>query len=101
MSVADAGDEAAWVLAALAVALCAGLAALWVIWIAPALMAELILDVALAGGLYRRRRRIETSHWLSAALAIAAGAGAGAAGAAYAPGAQTFGDVLAVWHGTS
>ncbi|MBX9403349.1 hypothetical protein K4L06_18710 [Lysobacter sp. BMK333-48F3] len=108
LSAADAGDEAAWVVAALAVALCAVLAALWVIWIAPALMAELILDVALAGGLYRRLRRIETSHWLSTALRrtalpfliiAAIAAGAGAAGAAYAPGAQTFGDMLAVWHG--
>jgi len=108
LSAADAGDEAAWVLAALAAALCAVLAALWVIWIAPALMAELILDVALAGGLYRRLRRIETSHWLSTALRrtalpfliiAAIAAGAGAAGAAYAPGAQTVGEVLAVWNG--
>ncbi|MFD0323608.1 hypothetical protein [Lysobacter gummosus] len=104
-SLVEALDEAAaWVLLALAIAAVALLAMGWVIWIAPGLMAELLLDVALAGGLYRRLRRIESRHWLSTVLrrtalpflgvALIAGL-AGYAGAHYAPGADSIGDVIA------
>lgn len=100
----EALDDAVWVLVALAVAAVALLAMGWVIWIAPGLMAELLLDVALTGGLYRRLRRIESRHWLSTVLrrtalpflgvALMAGL-AGYAGAHYAPGADSIGDVIA------
>ena len=40
----------------------------YVIYIAPALLAEILLDGVLAAGLYRRVRRIEHRHWLRAAL---------------------------------
>ncbi|UJB21287.1 MULTISPECIES: hypothetical protein [Lysobacter] len=103
-SPAEALDDAVWVLVALAIAAVALLAMGWVIWIAPGLMAELLLDVALAGGLYRRLRRIESRHWLSTVLrrtalpflgvALIAGL-AGYAGAHYAPGADSIGDVIA------
>ncbi|SDY18592.1 hypothetical protein SAMN04487939_101133 [Lysobacter sp. yr284] len=103
-SLLDGADDFGWVLIAIAIALGAVLAAGWVVWIAPGLMAELLLDVALAGGLYRRLRRIESQHWLSTALRRTAlpflllallAAAAGFAGARYAPGAQSVGDVFA------
>ncbi|MGH8079327.1 MAG: hypothetical protein ACREP7_02050 [Lysobacter sp.] len=102
----DAADDAAWVLIALAIAAGALLAIGWVIWIAPGLMAELLLDVVLAGGLYRRLRRIDAAHWLSTVwrrtaipfvvVALMA-ALAGGVGARYAPGADSFGDVIATY----
>ncbi|MGO1000333.1 hypothetical protein [Lysobacter sp. CA196] len=104
LPLADAGDDFAWVLVAIAIALGAAFAAIWVVWIAPGLMAELVLDVALAGGLYRRLRRIESQHWLQTALRRTAipflivalmATAAGYAGARYAPGASSFGDVIA------
>jgi hypothetical protein len=103
-SAIDGADDAIWVLIALAIAAGALLAMGWVIWIAPGLMAELLLDVALAGGLYRRLRRIESQHWLSTVLRRTAipflvlalmASLAGFAGARYAPGADSLGDVIA------
>jgi hypothetical protein len=44
------------------------LSSLFVVWTAPALFAELLLDGVLAAGLYRRLRHIETRHWLQTAL---------------------------------
>jgi hypothetical protein len=52
-------------LVALAVAVCA---AFWIVWIAPALFAELTLDAALATGLYRRLRHVGGEHWLRTAI---------------------------------
>ncbi|MCC8627680.1 hypothetical protein [Xanthomonas vesicatoria] len=48
------------VLAAAAVAI---VAAAWVVWSAPVLMAELVVDAALAGGLYRRMRGVQAQGW--------------------------------------
>lgn len=42
--------------------------ALYVIWIAPALLAEILVDGVLVAGLYSRVKRIERRHWLRAAL---------------------------------
>lgn len=106
-----AGDDGLGWLLLLAIAALlalAGLAllSLWVVWIAPTLMAELLLDVALAGSLYRRLRRIQTQHWVRTVLrhtfwpmlAIALVlAGLGYAGARYAPGADSIGDVVAAY----
>lgn len=51
------------------VAIVGGLiASFYVIYIAPALLAEILVDGVLAAGLYRRVRRIEQQHWLSAAM---------------------------------
>lgn len=45
------------------------LAVFWVIWIAPALLAELALDAALSAGLYRRLKRPAVgADWLSTTL---------------------------------
>lgn len=49
------------------------LSSLFVVWSAPALFTELLLDGALATGLYRRLRHIETRHWLDTALRKTAG----------------------------
>ena len=43
-------------------------AALTVVWSAPALFAELMLDGLLAAGLYRRLKQAAPSHWLDTAL---------------------------------
>ncbi len=44
------------------------LSSLFVVWTAPVLFAELMLDGMLAAGLYSRLRHIETRHWLQTAL---------------------------------
>ncbi|MDB5865652.1 MAG: hypothetical protein JWO70_3458 [Betaproteobacteria bacterium] len=78
-------------------------AALWIIWIAPALFAELTLDAALGTGLYRRLRHITGEYWLRTALrktvwpilAVAVLFGvAGAAMQVYAPEAKSVGHVI-------
>jgi hypothetical protein len=78
-------------------------AALWIVWGAPGFFAELLLDAALASGLYRRLRGIRGGHWLSTAVrqtvwrfvAVAALFSlAGAAMQAYSPGAKSIGQVL-------
>lgn len=40
----------------------------YVVWIAPILFAELIIDAAVVGGLYRPIKNIERRHWLMTAL---------------------------------
>ena len=79
------------------------LSSLFVVWSAPALFAELLLDGVLASGLYRRLKHIETRHWLQTAVrktawpflltALALGAG-GFALQSFAPHADSIGDVL-------
>ncbi len=75
----------------------------FVIYTAPALFAELLVDGVLAASLYRRLRRIETRHWLETAFrrtalpfaltaAIVSASGWGLA--QYLPGAHSIGDVL-------
>lgn len=44
------------------------LSSLWVVYSAPALFAELLLDGALAAGLYRKLRGLDARHWLTTAL---------------------------------
>lgn len=44
------------------------LASLYVIYLAPALFAELLVDGALSASLYRRMRGLQTHHWLESAL---------------------------------
>ncbi|WP_342316070.1 hypothetical protein [Lysobacter sp. FW306-1B-D06B] len=39
------------------------IAAGWVVWTAPALMAELMVDAAIAGGLYKRMRGTQSEGW--------------------------------------
>lgn len=100
----DDADLSGWVVMAIVALVGALLATVFALWSAPALMAEVLLDVTLAGGLYRRLRGIEAQHWLSTALRRTAvpfllvallAAAAGFVGARYAPGADSIGDVIA------
>lgn len=80
------------------------LASLYVVWLAPALFAELMVDGAISYTLYRRLRREDTRHWFGTALrhtalpfAITAVflACAGAALNFYAPGARSLPEAMA------
>lgn len=52
-----------------ALALLAGLlSTFYIVYIAPSLLAEILIDGALVAGLYRRVKRIEEKHWLSSAI---------------------------------
>lgn len=68
----DLGDDGCGVVlavAALALAILAGVvASFYVVWIAPALLAEILVDGLLVAGLYKGVRGIERRHWLRAAL---------------------------------
>ena len=44
------------------------LSSLWVVYSAPVLFAELLVDGVLAASLYRRLRGLESQHWLETAL---------------------------------
>ncbi len=56
-------------LAVLILAIAALGAALWVVWTAPALLAEVLVDGLVMTGLYRRLKRTEeTSYWLLSAV---------------------------------
>lgn len=104
--VADA-DELAIPLAAILIAvgilLTVLLASASIIYSAPVLFAEMLVDGVLAATLYRRLRRLEPRHWLQAAIrrtivpfAITAllVSLAGWGLSIYAPGARTLGEVL-------
>ena len=62
------GDEGCLVvvavLAVVAAVVAGLLASFYVIWLAPALLAEILVDGLLVAGLYRRTRDIEERHWL-------------------------------------
>jgi len=87
----------------LALVLGIALSSLFVIWSAPLLFAEILVDALLAAGLYRRLRVLDQRHWMVAALRhsalpflltalVAAGAGWGMQ--QYAPAAVSLGQVL-------
>lgn len=93
------------VIVALATVAVLALSSLFVVWSAPMLFAELLVDGALAAGLYRRLRGIQSRHWLETAVRrtwlpfvltalFAALVGWGLA--QYAPGATTLGQARAM-----
>jgi len=101
-SVADA-DELAIVLMAVVLALGLAFASLYVIYIAPAFLAEVMVDGAFSYALYRYVRGDDPAHWLATAVRrtvvpfIATGVFLmvmGAALSAYAPGAHSIGDLM-------
>ena len=58
-----------WLIALAVVAILGGIiASFYVIYIAPALLAEILVDGALIAGLYKRVKPIEHRHWLRAAV---------------------------------
>jgi len=76
----------------------------FIVYSAPALFSELLLDAALAAGLYRKLRRLETRHWLETAIRRTAWpfiattvviAASGWGMQLYAPEAQSLGEVIA------
>lgn len=69
-SVGDAVDADEWVVPLLVIALAVGLllSSFYVVYSAPTLFAELLLDGALSASLYRRLRGIERRHWVATAL---------------------------------
>lgn len=69
-SAGDTADAGILMVPLLVIALALGLAfsSIYVIYSAPTLFAELLLDGALSATLYRRLRGIERRHWVSTAL---------------------------------
>ena len=95
-------EEFAIPLLAIVLALGLALASLYVVYIAPVLFAELLLDGILSYSLYRHLRATDAQHWLSTAvrrtllpfsLTAVFLALVGAAMAIYAPGAHSIGEV--------
>lgn len=94
-------DEFAIPLLAIALAVGLAFAALYVVYIAPVLFAELLVDGALSYALFRHLRRHEPEHWLASTLRRTALpffltavflAAMGAAMSAYSPGVHTIGE---------
>ncbi|UVW28398.1 hypothetical protein [Massilia sp. H6] len=96
-------DEGAIPLVVLLLALGIAFSSLFVIWSAPILFAEILVDGLLAAGLYRRLRVLDPQHWMVAALKrtmvpfilttiLVAGAGWGMQ--AVAPEARSVGEVV-------
>lgn len=96
-------DELAIPLLAIVLAIGIAVASLYIVYVAPILFAEVLVDGALSYALFRHLRRQEPRHWLSSTLrrtAVPFAATAvfliavGAAMAAYAPGAKSLGQVM-------
>lgn len=96
-------DEFALPLLAIVMAIGLALASLYVVYLAPVLFAELLVDGTLSYVLYRHLRRHDTRHWLETAcrrtsvpflLTAVFLAIVGAAMTAYAPGARSIGEVV-------
>ena len=96
-------DELAIPLIAVAFTLGLALASLYVVYLAPMLFAELLVDGALTYALYRRIKAADSPHWVESAVRRTALPFAltavfvsvtGAAMEAWAPGAQSIGEVM-------
>jgi hypothetical protein len=61
-------DDGFWVLIVVVVLLAGAIAALYVVYIAPVLLAEILLDGVLLAGLYKHVKTIEHRHWLRSAF---------------------------------
>lgn len=68
ISAAAGADEFAIPLLVVLAAGALALSSLWVVYSAPTLFAELLIDGALSASLYRRLKGIETQHWLATAV---------------------------------
>lgn len=103
LSTAAEAEEFAIPLVILILAAAMLFSSLFMIYSAPILFAELVVDGVLSASLYRRLRGLETHHWLETAIrrtalpfvltaAIVSASGWGMA--LYAPGAHSIGDVI-------
>jgi hypothetical protein len=100
----DGADELAIPLMVLVFAVIILCSSLFMVYSAPLLFAELVVDGVLSASLYRRLKGLQTRHWLETALrrtaipflltAILVSAVGWCMGL-YAPGAQSIGDVMA------
>lgn len=68
LSAVASAEEGAIPLVVILLALGLLLSSLFVVWTAPVLFAEILVDALLAAGLYRRLRTLERQHWMVAAL---------------------------------
>lgn len=68
LEVVGGADEGAIPLAVILLALGIVLSSLFVVWSAPILFAEILVDALLAAGLYRRLRVRDQQHWMFGAL---------------------------------
>lgn len=68
LEVVGGADEGTIPLAVILLALGIVLSSLFVVWSAPILFAEILVDALLAAGLYRRLRVLDQQHWMVAAL---------------------------------
>jgi hypothetical protein len=104
-SIGDLLDlDEGWAVIVVIVALIGGvIAAFFVVWSAPALLAELVLDVALVSRLYQRVKHLERRSWLrtavrktwvAALVVVLLAAAAGTALQLAAPGADSIGDTV-------
>ena len=102
-TVGDGADELAIPLIVIAFALGLALASLYVVYVAPMLFAELLVDGALSYALYRRIKTTDSPHWVESAVRRTAlpfaltavfVSATGAAMVAYAPGAHSIGQVV-------
>lgn len=103
LAVVGEADESTIPLVVILLALGIALSSLFVIWSAPVLFAEILVDALLATGLYRRLRMLEPRHWMLAALrrtvipfvlTTLTVAGLGWGMQAHAPEARSLGEVL-------
>lgn len=62
------GDDLGLLIVAVVALLAALLAIFYVIYIAPVLLAEIVIDGLLVSGLYRTMRNVERRHWLTTAI---------------------------------
>jgi hypothetical protein len=61
-------DEGFFIIIAIAAIAGALIAILYVVYVAPALLAEILVDGVLVAGLYRKLKGVEQRHWLRAAV---------------------------------
>lgn len=96
-------EELAIPLLAIVAVVALAFSSMWIVYSAPSLFAELLVDGVLSATLYRRLRGIETHHWLETAVRrtvspfVVTAAVVGLCGAVmhhYYPSAQSLGDII-------
>lgn len=103
---AGSADEAAIPIAVVLFVVAIVLSSLYVVYTAPVLFAEMLVDSILSASLYRRLRGLDAGHWIESAvkrtiwpflLTTLVVAAAGGIMGHYVPEAETLGEVLRAW----
>lgn len=106
LDVAGSADEAAIPIAVVLFVVAIVLSSLYVVYTAPVLFAEMLVDSILSASLYRRLRGLDASHWIESAvkrtiwpflLTTLVVAAAGGIMGHYVPEAHTLGEVVRAW----